>query len=148
MPVGKVIAALAIAGAAGALVASTARARQANVNVVVNARCNGRNTTEITVRPWNVRIRQGDQLSWVLAGNANTSEITITQKDGGDWPFEAGPPYRGTKNTPARATRMRSNAQGTYKYNIQLICQSGSNQPDTVVVDPDVIVDALSDGQG
>lgn len=148
MPAVKAIGALVIVGVAGTLVAVTADARQANVNVSVNARCAGRNNTEITVSPWNVRIRQGDQLSWVINANANTSAITITQKDGGAWPFAAEPPYRGTKATPARATRMRANARGTYKYNIQLICQSGSNPPDTVLVDPDVIVDGPGDGPG
>ena len=36
---------------------------------------------------------------------------------------------------------MRPNAGGRYQYNIELVCQSGQNPPDRVVIDPDVIVD-------
>jgi hypothetical protein len=124
-----------------ALVAAVSSAPQATVTVTVNARCAGPKQTEITVSPWNVRMAQGDQINWVIANNANSDNITIEPKDRTRWPFTNQPPYAGTKANPARGTGMRPNARGTYKYNISLICQQGSNAPDTVVVDPDIIVD-------
>jgi hypothetical protein len=116
-------------------------ASQAVVQVTVNARCAGPNNTEVTVRPWNVRLRQGDQLEWVIAANANSNDITITPKSSSGWPFASREPINGTKGRPARANGMRANGRGTYKYNIALVCQSGQNPPDSVIIDPDVIVD-------
>ncbi len=127
---------------AAVLLLGAARWPQAAVvTVTVNARCAGPNTTQITVQPWNVRIRQGDQLRWVLNANANSDDIEITPKETSAWPFASRNPVFGTKEQPARTPRMLANARGTYKYNIVLTCQSGNNPPEQVVIDPDVIVD-------
>jgi hypothetical protein len=114
---------------------------RAIVQVTVNARCAGPNNTEVTVSPWNVRLRQGDEVEWVLAANANSNNVTITPKETSDWPFATRGPFNGAKGNPARANGMRGNGRGTYKYNIALVCQSGQNAPDSVIVDPDIIVD-------
>jgi plastocyanin len=125
------------------LAARTARTASvpATVQVTVNARCAGPNSTEITVRPWNVRLQQGDEVEWVLSANANTNALTITPKASSDWPFAARGPYASTRGNSARANGMRANGRGSYKYDISLICQAGNSAPDTVVVDPDIIVD-------
>ncbi len=112
---------------------------RAVVEVDIDARCTGGDNTSITIRPWNLRIRQGDEVSWVLNRNANSSDITITPKRE-NWPFADQPPYRGSKATPARTGGMRPNAQGRYAYNVSLICTNGARS-DTVMVDPDIIVD-------
>lgn len=114
---------------------------RAVVQVTVSARCAGPNNTEITVSPWNVRLQQGDEVEWVIAANANSNDITVTPKSTSDWPFASRGPYNGTKGNPARANGMRGSGRGTYKYNIALVCQSGQNPPDSVIIDPDIIVD-------
>lgn len=107
--------------------------------VEVDARCTGGGNTRITIRPWNLKIRQGDEVTWLLDRNANSSEITITPKREA-WPFASTPPYRGSKASPARAGNMRPNARGRYAYSVSLIC-THDGVPDTVLVDPDIIVD-------
>jgi hypothetical protein len=113
---------------------------RATVQVTVNARCAGPNSTEVTVSPWNVRLQQDDEIEWVIAANANSNNITLTPKETSGWPFASRGPFLAAKGQPARANGMRPNSRGNYKYNIQLVCQSGSNPPDSVIIDPDVIV--------
>lgn len=113
-------------------------AEQAPVQVTINAKCAGPNQTEISVTPWNVRMRESQSLEWVLAANANSEQITVSPKRANQWPF-ASPPYIGGRGRPVNAGRP--NQRGRFSYNIQLICQSGRNAPDTVLVDPDIIVD-------
>ncbi len=107
--------------------------------VEIDARCTGGENTRITIRPWNLKVRQGDDVNWVLNRNANSSDITITPKREA-WPFADAPPYRGTKAAPARAAGMRPNAKGRYAYSVSLICTNGARS-DTVLIDPDIIVD-------
>lgn len=113
---------------------------RAAVQVTVSARCAGPNSTEITVSPWNVRLQQDDEVEWIIAANANSNNITVTPKATSGWPFASRGPFIAGKGQPARANGMRPNGRGSYKYDIQLVCQSGNNPPDSVVVDPDVIV--------
>lgn len=114
-------------------------ARLATQDVTIDARCTGGSNTQVTLRPWNLRIKQGDDVRWVLNANANSNDITITPKNA-NWPFDAKPPYRGSKAQAARSGGMKGNARGRYSYTVQLICTNGPNA-DTVTVDPDVIVD-------
>ncbi len=113
---------------------------RATVQVTVSARCAGPNSTEITVSPWNVRVQQGDEIEWIIAANANSDNITVRPKATSGWPFASRGPFNATKGQPARANGMRPNGRGSYKYDIELVCQAGNNPPDSVVVDPDVIV--------
>jgi hypothetical protein len=123
------------------VLAATPWSSRATVQVTVTARCAGPNSTEITVRPWNIRLQQGDEIEWVIAANANSEDITVTPKNSSGWPFASRGPYNGSKAQPTRANGMRPNSRGSYQYNIQLVCQSGNNPPDSVLVDPDIIVD-------
>lgn len=127
--------------AAAAVMAATPWSSRATVRVTVNARCAGPNTTEVTVSPWNVRLAQDDEVEWVIAANANSNDITITPKETSDWPFASRGPFTATKGRAARGNGMRQNGRGTYKYDITLVCQSGNNAPDSVRIDPDIIVD-------
>jgi hypothetical protein len=113
-------------------------AAQAPVQVTVSAKCAGPNQTEISVSPWNARLRDSQTLEWILAANANSEQLTVSPKRATQWPF-AGAPYVGQRGKPVSAGRP--NQKGRFSYNIQLICQTGSNAPDTVLVDPDVIID-------
>jgi len=118
-----------------AAVRGTPRATQ---SIAVDARCAGARSTAVTVRPWNLQVAQGDDVQWQINASANTDEITITPKAA--WPFDNNR-AQGTKATPASASRMRPAARGRYSYSIRLVCQAGNSPPDTVVIDPDVIVD-------
>ncbi|MES2523851.1 MAG: hypothetical protein V4617_14185 [Gemmatimonadota bacterium] len=118
-----------------------ARARErATVEITVDARCTGPRTTRVTVSPWNTSLRQGDSVAWVINSAANTDSIVIAPKNSSTWPFLATPPYRGRKNAPARATRMRPGARGRYSYDISLVCRAGATA-DTVRIDPDIIIE-------
>ena len=123
------------------VLAATPWSSRATVRVTVSARCAGPNSTEITVSPWNVRLQQGDEIEWVIAANANSEDITMTPKSTSGWPFASRGPFNASKARPTRANGMRPNSRGSYQYNIQLVCQSGNNPPDSVLVDPDIIVD-------
>lgn len=133
---------LVTAGAVCAVLFTGAAVRAAPAKatrvVTVDARCAGPRNTEVTVRPWNLQVSQGDDVQWAISNAANTSEITITPKAA--WPFATNRP-QGTKATPAGSSGMRPGSLGKYSYTIRLICQAGGSPPDTVVIDPDVIVD-------
>jgi plastocyanin len=111
----------------------------ATKEVTIDARCTGGDNTSITLRPWNLKVRQGDTVNWVLNANANSNDVTITAKREA-WPFAEAPPYKGAKGKPARSGAMRPNARGRYSYNVSLICTNGARS-DTVLIDPDIIVD-------
>lgn len=110
------------------------------VAITVDARCAGPRNTRVSVSPWNTQVRQGDDVNWVLDNRANADSIIITPKNPDTWLFDAPPPYVGKKNNPGQGRRMKNNARGRYSYNIGLICASGNNR-DTIVIDPDIIVD-------
>jgi hypothetical protein len=106
--------------------------------VTVDAKCASPRNTQVTVTPWNITLAQGDDVQWNIDNGANTGEITIAPKAA--WPFATNQ-GNGTKGSPARGSAMRANARGRYSYTITLICQAGNSTPDTVRIDPDVIVE-------
>lgn len=111
--------------------------------VMVDARCAGPRNTSVTVSPWNLHVPRDSNvtITWVINAAANTDTITITPKQGTSWPFD-GASAVGSKAAPAQVQGRTPNTPGVrYRYNIQLVCQVGSADPDTVVVDPDIIVD-------
>jgi len=118
---------------------SVQASRMATRDVTIDARCTDGEGTSVTLRPWNLKIKQGDDVRWVLNGDANSDDITITPKRAA-WPFLDRRAYRGGRGRPARTGGMRANARGRYSYNVTLICTNGANA-DTVVIDPDIIVD-------
>lgn len=132
-----------VTAAAACSVLLTAAARgpasvPATQSVSIDARCAGNRNTSITVQPWNLHVGQGDEVQWVISPSANTGEVTISPKAA--WPF-ANNRRQGSKTVPASSSGMQPGARGRYSYTIRLVCQAGASQPDTVVVDPDVIVD-------
>ncbi len=113
---------------------------RAVVSITVDARCAGPRSTRVSISPWNAAVRQGDEVNWVLNSGANTDSMMIMPKDPAAWLFDAPPPYVGRKSSPGQGRRMKGNARGRYRYDIGLICRSG-NTRDTIVIDPDIIVD-------
>ncbi|HEV8379982.1 MAG TPA: hypothetical protein VGQ29_00195 [Gemmatimonadales bacterium] len=110
----------------------------ATVQVAVDLRCSAPGVHRYTVDPDTAKIAQGDELEWVLADSATTSELTITPKQSA-WPFADGLRYHGHHGKPARAKKMKPNQRGKrFGYAVQMICASGST--DTVDIDPQIII--------
>ncbi len=110
------------------------------VAIDVDARCSGARNTRISVSPWNATVARGSNVSWVINAAANTDSILITPKNVTTWLYNAAPPYKGRKNAPATASRMKPGVRGRFAYSISLICRAGANV-DTILIDPDIIVD-------
>ena len=122
-------------GSAG-VVAGGSQVQDATVDVDV--RCRGTNQPTWTVTPDTVTIRQGQGITWSLAvnGNGNTVEVFPKARQPA-WPFPTARP-QGNRQNPARSGASR--AAGRWRYNITVVCQQGNNPPDTVVIDPDIII--------
>jgi hypothetical protein len=95
-----------------------------------------------SVSPWQLRIRQGDNVDWVLDDASDVTEFEIVKKRTLQrWIFDDGRPSRGRRGEPARGRGMRQNARGTHAYNIEAMCPGPGNSMQKAVIDPDIIVD-------
>lgn len=111
------------------------------LRVTIGVRCSAADGVVFSIKPWTAHLRQGGEIEWRINGNANTDAITIESKQGA-WPFTVNPPYNGTKQNPARGTDMKPNQTGQrFAYQIRTVCQSANYGPDTLIVDPDMVVD-------
>ncbi len=95
-----------------------------------------------SVSPWELRIRQGDNVDWVLDESSDVDEFEIVKKRALQrWIFDDGRPARGRRGEPARGRDMRQNARGTHAYNIEAMCPGPGGSMQKAVIDPDIIVD-------
>lgn len=95
---------------------------------------NGQNPAFVT--PPQVRIAVGDSVEWQMAGNVASDSLQITLKNGDqDWPFDGTPPRGGSS---ARANTART--QGTYPYNVRLLCRVPGGGTREEIIDPDIII--------
>lgn len=95
-----------------------------------------------SVSPWNARLKQGDQIEWVLDPSSDVAEFEIRKKRAlGRWPFQSELPARGRPGDPAVGNNMRMDARGTYAYNIEAMCPGPGGSMRKAVIDPDIIVD-------
>ena len=106
------------------------------VTVTVNVQCSA-DEVVTSVNPERVRVRQGGEVRWVLADDAESETISITPKEQGRWPFarmRAG--GRGAENA-ARADQMRPDqaSERPYPYNVHVQCGG-----EDITIDPDIIV--------
>jgi hypothetical protein len=86
-----------------------------------------------------VTIVRGQGIAWSLAVNGNGNTVEVYPKpEQRPWPFPNARPT-GNRQNPARSGA--SNAIGRWRYNITVVCQQGNNPPDTVVIDPDIIIE-------
>jgi hypothetical protein len=116
--------------------ASAASAETLTVTIVFQ--CEGTRS----VSPWISRIKQGDQIEWVLDPSSDVTEFEIRKKRAlGRWPFQSELPARGRPGTPAVGNNMRLDARGTYAYNIEAMCPGPGGSMRKAVIDPDIIVD-------
>lgn len=95
-----------------------------------------------SVSPWVARIKQGDQIEWVLDPSSDVAEIEIhKQRAMGRWPFQSELPAVGRPGAPATGNNMRMDARGTYDYNIEARCPGTSNARRKAVISPEFIVE-------
>lgn len=105
--------------------------------VVITLNCESAGAT-IGVHPWRVAMASRDgQIEWSLAGR--DLSVTITPKDPAQWPFEAPPPIV-VDARPGIGKGLKDSAGGVYKYNVTGVCGASGTAPDTVVLDPDMII--------
>jgi len=110
----------------------------ATVQVAVDLRCSAPGVHRYTVDPDTAKLAQGDELEWVLADSATTSELTITPKQSA-WPFADSLRYHGDHGTPAHAKKMKPYQRGKrFGYAVRMICAKGGT--DTVNIDPQIII--------
>ena len=119
------------------VVAGGYQVQDAPVDVDVRCRGNAEPTWDVT--PDTVTIVRGQGITWSLSvnGNGNTVEVFPKPRQPA-WPFPTARP-QGNRQNPARSGASR--AAGHWRYNITVVCQQGNNPPDTVVIDPDIIIE-------
>lgn len=128
----------------GALpVLHTAPPQRVTRQVLINVTCAGANVVDVLINPWSRHMNVGDIVEFRLNANANTSDLTITPKDGNDWLFDDPFPYTVTKSTPKQLTRLKGTVQKgrSYAYNITATCKVANGPDKKIIIDPDIVVD-------
>lgn len=118
--------------------------------VFIRFACENDGGATVTVRPWRIVLqKRTDQLEWSL-NPSGIDSVAITPKPGEQWPFiSPEPPLIVTEGKDGIASGIPDSvAGGTYKYNITGVCARSSGPPDTVVIDPDMIIPTLTQGPG
>lgn len=122
---------IGLAGVAGWHFASATATVTVNTGVVCRP---GNDSTWVSPNP--VRIQVGDSVAWNINGG-DADSVVIRPKGRQRWPF-AGSPPGSRRGRPARTGR--SEAEGTYQYDIILYCPAGGEGRRPVVIDPDIII--------
>lgn len=108
------------------------------VNLAVG--CVG-DSVSFTLSPWGLRVIRGDAIEWRLTVTmGSVPEFGIERVRGGTWPYVNTARIPGTPQRPAVARDMVGNAQGRYRYQVDLTCEAGPGKTHSVVVDPDIWV--------
>lgn len=109
--------------------------------VLINFNCDNNGGATVTVRPWRVRLNsKAEQIEWSLVPTGITS-VEISPKLVARWPFVAPPPLIVTQAKPGIGKDIPPAVPaGTYKYNITGVCTRSGAPPDTVIIDPDMII--------
>ena len=115
--------------------------------VLIRFACENDGGATVTVRPWRVVLqRRTDHVEWTLIPTGVPS-VAITPKYIAGWPFVAPPPVTVTAQSPGVARDVPAAVPGgNYKYNITGVCQRGTAPPDTVIIDPDMIIPTIPPG--
>ena len=115
--------------------------------VLIRFACDIDGGATVTVKPWRVVLqKRTDQVEWTLIPSGVPS-VAISPKYVAGWPFVAPPPVTVTAQKPGVAYEIPTVVPGgTYKYNITGICVRSGAPPDTVIIDPDMIIPTLPPG--
>lgn len=126
-------------GATVAAPRSVARAPVADTRTItIVFQCEGTRS----VSPWVSRVKQGDQVEWVLDPSSDVTEIEIHKKRAmGRWPFQSELPARGRPGAPAVGNNMRMDARGSYIYTIEAMCPGAGRSTRKAVLEPELIVE-------
>jgi len=114
--------------------------------VVIRLTCDTDGSATLNVRPWRVvMLKRTEQIEWSLVPAANSvASVSITPKYIAGWPFYAPPPIVVTPAKPGIGKDIPDRVPAdTYKYNISGICPRAGAPPDTIVIDPDMIIPPL-----
>lgn len=115
--------------------AGAASARLTTHTITVNLTCG--DDTDDWVSDSSVTAFLGDTIQWVLTPESNVEDFKIKKKRLlGRWLFERAEVVGGPGN-PARGDDMKSDARGTYTYEIKGRCR-GSEKAE---IDPDIIIE-------
>jgi hypothetical protein len=96
---------------------------------------NGGQPGKVTPEP--VKIVLGDTILWKMTGQVQSDTLVITLKDERQaWPFDGAMP-KGKTSAKSGEARVK----GTYGYNVHLLCKRPGGGSDSVVIDPDIIID-------
>ena len=115
--------------------------------VSIRFSCDNDGGATVTVKPWRVVMqKRTDYIEWSLIPTGVPS-VQISPKYVAGWPFVSPPPITVTGQKPGVARDVPAAVPaGTYKYNITGVCLRGELPPDTVVIDPDMIIPTLPPG--
>lgn len=89
------------------------------------------------LRPWKVLKPQTGQITWELKGSV--TRVAITPADEFRWPYTTTDTIWINRGSPMSGGPTRSDARGAYKYKVTGVCGLDGQDPDTIVVDPDLI---------
>lgn len=96
---------------------------------------------QASISPYVVQVPEGDQVEWKIAESSTVSEIEIDKKQNGSWPYDGALPYRGGRENPPKAGRMKGGLVGRkFGYTISGTCTSAGGEARRIVIDPDMII--------
>jgi hypothetical protein len=137
---------------AGRSTQATQATQTTHHTVTVQIRCASGRIASSEVSPDPVEMVQGDSLDWTLTDDSDVEEFSIEPQtirgQTKPWPFaDELAARRGRKRArggePARARRMRADAEGRYRYAIVAQCPTGQGgETREVEIDPDIIIRA------
>ena len=115
--------------------------------VLIRFACENDGGATVTVRPWRVRLNsKAEYIEWSLVPSGLRA-VEISPKVVARWPFVAPPPLIVTALRPGIGRDIPPTVPaGVYKYNITGVCPGVGGVPDTVIIDPDMIIPTSLDG--
>ena len=134
-----VAAGVAIVTGFSARIESTPTGSPTTVIVRVDLRCTPTGAS-YSVDPWSVTLRQDDSIEWRLYAGANTDEIVIAPRNPCAWPFST-TKFRGDRSNPPYGRDMAAGGHGhRYPYDVLMVCKGDVSRPDTIRVDPEMVI--------
>ena len=115
-----------------------------SVSIIFKCELDGGATA--TIKPWRIRLlAKSDYIEWKLVapgpGDVAPDSVLISPKFINQWPFTTKFPVVVKKGYTNVAQGIPTSVpEGTYKYSVTGICRLPGLPPDTVVIDPDMII--------
>jgi len=114
--------------------------------VSIHFKCETGGGATVTINPWRRQLgARTDSIQWTLVtpgpGDSAPDSVLIAPKSVNQWPFTSGFPISVKTSKPGVAQGIQATVPaGTYKYSVTGICKFPGMAPDTVVIDPDMII--------